>query len=84
VLLWLMDALPAMLAGVMFYPLTRLYDVEYDRPFLVLSILAATLTLALLQPRNSSSQLVAGRLELATNLLWRWAVLVACRWLSAT
>ena len=78
VLLWLMDALPAMLAGVMFYPLTRLYDVEYDRPFLVLSILAATLTLALLQPRNSTSQLTAGRLELATNLLWRWAVLVAC------
>ena len=78
VLLWLMDALPAMLAGLMFYPLTRLYDVEYDRPFLVLSILAATLTLALLQPRNSTSQLIAGRLELATNLLWRWAVLVAC------
>ena len=24
VLLWLMDALPAVLAGVMFYPLTRL------------------------------------------------------------
>ena len=26
VLLWLMDALPAVLAGVMFYPLTRVYD----------------------------------------------------------
>jgi putative colanic acid biosynthesis UDP-glucose lipid carrier transferase len=78
VVLWLMDALPAVLAGVMFYPLTRLYDVDFDRPFLVLSILAATLTLALLPPRNPSSQVIAGRIELATNLLLRWAVLVAC------
>ena len=77
VLLWLMDALPAVLAGVMFYPLTRLYDVDYDRPFLVLSILAATFTLAVL-PNNATSQVVSGRIELATNLLWRWAVLVAC------
>ena len=77
VLLWLMDALPAVLAGVMFYPLTRMYDVEFDRPFLVLSILAATLTLAVL-PSNPTSQVVLGRIELATNLLWRWAVLVAC------
>jgi putative colanic acid biosynthesis UDP-glucose lipid carrier transferase len=77
VLLWLMDALPAVLAGVMFYPLTRLYDVEFDKPFLVLSILAATCTLAVIPSRNSSSQIVAGRLELATNLLLRWAVLVA-------
>ncbi|HET9861966.1 MAG TPA: undecaprenyl-phosphate glucose phosphotransferase [Steroidobacteraceae bacterium] len=77
VLLWLMDALPAVLAGVMFYPLTRLYDVEYDRPFLVLSILAATLTLAVL-PGNTTSQVVSSRIELATNMLWRWAVLVAC------
>jgi putative colanic acid biosysnthesis UDP-glucose lipid carrier transferase len=78
VLLWLMDALPAVLAGVMFYPLTRLYEVEYDRPFLVLSILAASFTLALLPPRSLASQVVSGRIELATNLLWRWAVLVAC------
>ena len=73
-----MDALPAVLAGVMFYPLTRIYDVQYDRPFLVLSILAAAFTLAVLPPRNQTSQVVSGRLELATNLLWRWAVLVAC------
>ena len=78
VLLWLMDALPAVLAGVMFYPLTRFYDVEFDRPFLVLSILAATLTLAVLAPRNHTSQVIASRIELATNLLWRWAILVAC------
>ena len=78
VLLWLMDALPAVLAGVMFYPLTRMYDVDYDRPFLVLSILAATLTLAVLPAHSQGSQIVSGRLELATTLLWRWAVLVAC------
>ena len=78
VMLWLMDALPAVLAGVMFYPLTQLYDVQYDRPFLVLSILAATFTLAVLSPRNQTSQVVSGRLELATILLWRWAMLVAC------
>ena len=78
VLLWLMDALPAVLAGVMFYPLTRLYDVEYDRPFLVLSILAAVSTLAVLPSRNSSRQIISPRLEMATNLLLRWAVLVAC------
>jgi putative colanic acid biosynthesis UDP-glucose lipid carrier transferase len=77
VLLWLMDALPAVLAGVMFYPLTRLYDVDYDRPFLVLSIVAASLTLVILPTRNTSRQLVAGRLELATSLLLRWSVLVA-------
>jgi len=77
VLLWLMDALPAVLAGVMFYPLTKMYDVDFDRPFLVLSILAATFTLAVL-PSNATSQVVSGRIELATNLLWRWAVLVAC------
>src|SRR5215510_4776663 len=76
VMLWLMDALPAVLAGVMFYPLTRLYEVDYDRPFLVLSILAATLTLAVL-PSNATSQVVASRVELATTLLWRWAVLVS-------
>jgi len=44
----------------------------------VLSIVAATFTLAVLPPRSPSSQVVSGRLELATNLLWRWAVLVAC------
>jgi len=78
VLLWLMDALPAVLAGVMFYPLTQFYDVPYDRPFLVLSILAATFTLAVLPANNQTSQVVSGRLELATILLWRWAMLVAC------
>ena len=78
VMLWLMDALPAVLAGVMFYPLTKLYGAQYDRPWLVLSILAATLTLAVLSPRNQSSQVVSGRIELATILLWRWAMLVAC------
>jgi putative colanic acid biosynthesis UDP-glucose lipid carrier transferase len=77
VLLWLMEALPAVLAGVMFYPLTQFYDVEYDRPFLVLSILAATFTLAVL-PRNASRQVVSPGLELATSLLMRWAVMVAC------
>jgi len=77
VLLWLMDALPAVLAGFMFYPLTRLYDVDYDRPFLVLSVVAATLTLALLPPRSHTSQVISSRIDLATNLLWRWAVLVA-------
>jgi putative colanic acid biosynthesis UDP-glucose lipid carrier transferase len=77
VLLWLFDALPAVLAGVMFYPLTRVYDVDFDRPFLVLSILAATFTLAILPSRNPTRQIISGRLELATNLLLRWAVLVA-------
>ena len=77
VLLWLLDALPAVLAGVMFYPLTRVYDVEFDRPFLVLSILAATFTLAILPTRSPTRQIISGRLELATNLLLRWAVLVA-------
>ena len=77
VLLWLLEALPAVMAGVMFYPLTRIYDVEFDRPFLVLSILAATFTLAILPSRNPTRQLISGGLELATNLLLRWAVLVA-------
>jgi putative colanic acid biosynthesis UDP-glucose lipid carrier transferase len=77
VLLWLLDALPAVMAGVMFYPLTRLYDVDFDRPFLVLSILAATFTAAILPSRNPTRQVISGRLELATNLLLRWAVLVA-------
>src|SRR3954470_24848555 len=77
VLLWLLDALPAVLAGVMFYPLTRVYDVDFDRPFLVLSILAATFTLAILPSRSPTRQIISGRLELATNLLLRWAVLVA-------
>ena len=45
--------------------------------FLVLSILAATFTLAVLPPRNPTRQIISGRLELATNLLLRWAVLVA-------
>jgi putative colanic acid biosynthesis UDP-glucose lipid carrier transferase len=43
----------------------------------VLSILAASFTLAVLRPGNSSSQIISGRLELATNILLRWAVLVA-------
>jgi hypothetical protein len=61
VLLWLMDALPAVLAGVMFYPLTRIYDVEFDKEFLVLSILAATFTLAMWPPRNPTRQIISGR-----------------------
>lgn len=77
VLLWLMDALPAVLAGGMFYPLTRLYHVEFDKPFLVLSILSAAFTLAMVRPGNSGAQIISGRLELATTLLLRWAVLVA-------
>src|SRR4029079_1081316 len=27
---------------------------------------------------NQASQVISGRMELATNLLWRWAMLVAC------
>jgi putative colanic acid biosysnthesis UDP-glucose lipid carrier transferase len=77
VALWLMDALPAVLAGSMFYPLCLLYDVDFDKPFVVLSILAATATLAVLPPHNTTAQVVSGRLELATNLLLRWAGLVA-------
>jgi len=77
VALWLMDALPAVLAGSMFYPLCRLFDVDFDKPFVVLSILAATATLAVLPAHNATAQVVAGRLELATNLLLRWAGLVA-------
>ncbi|HEU5135140.1 MAG TPA: undecaprenyl-phosphate glucose phosphotransferase [Steroidobacteraceae bacterium] len=77
VLLWLLEALPAVLAGVMFYPLTQIYDVEFDRPFLVLSILAATFTLAILPARSPTRQIISGRLELATNLLMRWALMVA-------
>src|SRR5690349_24051120 len=77
VALWLMDALPAFLAGVMFYPLCRFYGVNFDKPFVVLSILAATATLAVLPARNTTSQVISGRLELATSLLLRWAVLVA-------
>ena len=77
VLLWLMDALPAVLAGVMFYPLCRIFDVEFDKPFVVLSILAATATLAVLPPRNHSTQVISPPLELATTLLLRWATLVA-------
>jgi putative colanic acid biosynthesis UDP-glucose lipid carrier transferase len=77
VALWLMDALPAFLAGVMFYPLCRLYGVNFDKPFVVLSILAATATLVVLPARNTTSQVISGRLELATSLLLRWAVLVA-------
>jgi putative colanic acid biosynthesis UDP-glucose lipid carrier transferase len=76
-LLWLLEALPAVLAGVMFYPLTRIYDVEFGRPFVVLSILAATFTAAILPARNPTRQIISGPLELATNLLFRWAVLVA-------
>jgi putative colanic acid biosynthesis UDP-glucose lipid carrier transferase len=77
VVLWLMEALPAVLAGGMFYPLCLVYGVNFDKPFLVLSILAATATLAVLPPRNMTSDVLSGRLELATNLLLRWAVLVA-------
>jgi putative colanic acid biosynthesis UDP-glucose lipid carrier transferase len=77
VLLWLQEALPAVLAGAMFYPLALAYDVEFDRPFLVLAILASTLTLVVLPNRNSSMHVVAGRLELATQLLVRWAAVVA-------
>ena len=77
VLLWLMDALPAVLAGVMFYPLTRFYGVEFDKEFLVLSILAATFTLAMLPSRNPTRQIISGRIELATHLLLRWSALVA-------
>ena len=77
VLLWLMDALPAVLAGVMFYPLTRIYDVEFGKEFLVLSIVAAAFTLAMWPSRNPTRQIISGRLELATNLLLRWSALVA-------
>ena len=75
--LWLMDALPAVLAGGMFYPLCRLYDVDFDKPFLVLSILTATATMAIMPRRNMTSDVISGRLELATKLLLRWAMLVA-------
>jgi putative colanic acid biosynthesis UDP-glucose lipid carrier transferase len=77
VALWMMDALPAVLAGSMFFPLCLLYGVDFDKPFVVLSILAATATLAVVPAHNVTSQVVSGRLELATHLLLRWAVLVA-------
>src|SRR6187551_993444 len=72
-----MDALPAVLAGSMFYPLCLLFGVDFDKPFVVLSILAATATLAVLPPHNQSTQVISPPLELATRLLLRWATLVA-------
>ena len=78
VLLWLMDALPAVLAGVMFYPLhahlrrrvrqARSWCCRSSRPRSRWRCCRRAI-----QTRRSSR----GRLELATNLLLRWAVLVA-------
>jgi len=38
---------------------------------------AAICTLAVLPPRNHTTQVISTRMDLATNLLWRWAMLVA-------
>lgn len=76
VILWLQHALPPLMAGVLLYPLALLYEVEFTRAFLTLAIIASALALVLLRQPNTSVQLLAGPLPIATGLIVRWAVLL--------
>ena len=77
VILWLQNAVPPLVAGATLYPLTQLFNVEYDNAFLVLSILVTALAVVLLPARNVTLQLLAGRLPVVVGLITRWAALLA-------
>jgi len=76
-ILWLQYVLPPLVCGALLYPLTQIYDVEFSRGFLALSVIVSALAFVVLPNREGSVQLVTGRLPLATSLIVRWAVLVA-------
>ena len=68
--------MPPLVAGVTLYPLTQIFDVEYDKAFLVLSILVTALALVLMPTRNATLQLLVGRLPLVVGVITRWAMLL--------
>ncbi len=74
--LWLQHAVPPLVAGATLYPLAQIFDVEYDKAFLVLSILVTALALVLMPTRNASLQLLVGRLPLVVGVITRWAMLL--------
>ena len=76
-LLWLQFALPPLVAGALLYPLTQIYDVEFSRAFLALSVTVTALAFMVLPNRDPSVQLLSGRLPMATSLVVRWAILLA-------
>ncbi|HEU4530664.1 MAG TPA: undecaprenyl-phosphate glucose phosphotransferase [Steroidobacteraceae bacterium] len=76
-LLWLQFALPPLVAGALLYPLTQIYDVEFSRAFLALSVTVTALAFVVLPNRDPAVQLLSGRLPMATSLVVRWAVLLA-------
>lgn len=74
--LWLQHAVPPLVAGGMLYPLSQIFGVEYDKAFLVLSILVTALALVLMPTRNATLQLLVGRLPLVVGVITRWAMLL--------
>jgi len=76
-ILSLQYTLPPLVAGGLLYPLTLLYDVDFNRGFVALSIIVTALAFVVLPNREASVQLLSGRLPMATSLVVRWAVLVA-------
>jgi putative colanic acid biosynthesis UDP-glucose lipid carrier transferase len=69
--------MPAIVAVVSLYSLIDLFDVDMDRPFHVLALVVAGLSLLLPRPpRTMSAQVSAEPWPLATGVIFRWMMLL--------
>ena len=70
--------LPAAVSVICLYSLVELYGVDLDRPFHMLALFVAGLSLLLPRPpRTMSAQVMSGPLQLAMGVVMRWLVLLA-------
>jgi putative colanic acid biosynthesis UDP-glucose lipid carrier transferase len=69
--------MPAIVAVVSLYSLIEFFDVDMDRPFHVLALVVAGLSLLLPRPpRTMSAQVSAEPWPLATGVIFRWMMLL--------
>jgi putative colanic acid biosynthesis UDP-glucose lipid carrier transferase len=69
--------MPAIVAVVCLYSLIEFFDVDVDRPFHVLALVVAGLSLLLPRPpRTMSAQVSAEPWPLATGVIFRWMMLL--------
>ena len=67
---------PGIVSVCSLYLLTRLFDVDFDNIFVVMSAIVAVLSVVLITPPRNGSALVTGTMPLAVSVIGRWIGLI--------
>src|SRR5262249_648122 len=74
----LQPPIPTLIPAICLYSLIGLFGIELDRPFHILALCVAGLSLLLPSPpRTIGEQIMAEPLSLSLNVIVRWMVLLA-------